>query len=227
MQIKTVATDGLMCLPIGRYEDLHHCRVNERILAPYDSCRMVDLTTISSIHYYVAICQLFAPLLEDVKLSDVARDRIQNITIQSAKDGLDLYEKYRSLYSNRQQPHFLAFCLVHLADVMVRHGEKDFGNGIINFCLETLAEAAPGFAFVETLQVMFCERVLGCGLALPPPAVLSEVMGMRSWNSFSREDKLDCCERLTYAQPVDLLTERLDPNLASDFEEEWRAFNEA
>jgi hypothetical protein len=160
-------------------------------------------------------------------LSETARDLIQNITVQSAKDGLDLYERYRLLYSNRQQPHLLAFCLVHLADVMVRHGEKNFDNDVINFCLETLAEASPGFAFVGTLQAMFCETVLACSLTLPPPAVLSELMGWRSWNSFSREDKLDCCERLTYAQPLDLLTERLDPNLASDFEQEWRAFSEA
>jgi hypothetical protein len=157
----------------------------------------------------------------------MARDRIQSITVQSAKDGLNLCERYRSSYSNRHQPHFLAFCLVHLADVMVRYGEKDFDNGVINFCLETLAEAASGFEFVGTLQAMFCETVLTCGLALPPQAVLSELMGGRSWNSFSREDKLDCCERLTYAQPVNVLTERLDPNLASDFGEEWKAFNKA
>ena len=157
----------------------------------------------------------------------MARDRIHNITVQSAKDGLNLYKRYRSLYSNRHQPHFLAFCLVHLADAMVRYGEKDFDNGVINFCLETLAEAASGFEFVGILQVMFCETVLDYGFALPPQAILSELMGGRYWNSFSREDKLDCCERLTYAQPVDLLTERLDPNLASDFEEEWKAFNEA
>jgi hypothetical protein len=157
----------------------------------------------------------------------MARDLIQNLTVQSAKEGLDLYERYRSSYSNRRQPHLLAFCLVHLADVMVRHGEKDFANDVIIFCLETLAEAAPGFAFVGTLQAMFCETVLACGLELPPQAILSELMGGRSWNSFSREDKLDCCERLTYTQPVDLLTERLDPNLASDFEEEWRGFGGA
>ena len=181
----------------------------------------------SSIHYCVAICQLFAPLLEDIKLSDVARDHIRNITIQSAKDGLSLYQRYHSVYSNRRQPPLLAFCLVHLADVMVRHGEKEYDNAVISFCLETLAEAVPGFAFVGTLQAMFCETVLACGLPLPPQAVLSELMGGRSWNSFSREDKLDCCGRLTYAQPVDLLTERLDPNLASDFEEEWKSFNEA
>lgn len=110
---------------------------------------------------------------------------------------------------------------------MVRHGEKNLDNDVINFCLETLAEAAPGFAFVGTLQAMFCETVLACSLALPPPDMLSELMGKRSWNSFSREDKLDCCERLTYAQPVNLLTERLDPNLASDFEHEWRTFSDA
>lgn len=93
----------------------------------------------------------------------MTRNLIQNITVQSARDGLDLYERYRLSYSNRQQPHLLAFCLVHLADVMVRHGERDIDNDVVNFCLETLAEAAPGFAFVGTLQAMFCETVLACG----------------------------------------------------------------
>jgi len=46
-------------------------------------------------------------------------------------------------------------------------------------------------------------------------------MGGRSWQSYSREDKLECCERLTYAQPVDLLVERLDPDFATTFEKEW------
>jgi len=44
------------------------------------------------------------------------------------------------------------------------------------------------------------------------------MMGGRNWQSYSREDKLDCCERLTYAQPVNLLLERLDTHLAHELE---------
>jgi hypothetical protein len=72
---------------------------------------------------------------------------------------------------------------------------------------------------------MFCESVLSCGYSLPEDA--EKMMGGRSWQSFSREDKLDCCERLTYAQPVVLLVERLDPEISSNFEDEWKAFVES
>lgn len=95
------------------------------------------------------------------------------------------------------------------------------------FCLETLSEAFPAFGYISTLQAMFCELVLANGLSLPPKDTLLELMGGRSWYSFSREDKLNCCERLTYVQPVDLLRERLDSNVANDFEREWANFIEA
>lgn len=155
-------------------------------------------------------------------LASLSRDRLQGVTVQSAKDGLDLYQRYRTSYSNRQQPPLLSFCLVHLADALLRYVDQGVENAVIQFCLETLSEAKPGFAYIGALQAMFCESVLGQGLSLPPQATLLQLMGGRSRHGFSREEKLDCCERLTYSQPVDLLVERLDPNLANDFERELR-----
>lgn len=73
---------------------------------------------------------------------------------------------------------------------------------------------------VGPMQAMFCESVLSCGYKLP--ANVEKLMGGRTWQSYSREDKLECCERLTYAQPVDILVERLDPDMAKVFEEEWQ-----
>jgi len=70
------------------------------------------------------------------------------------------------------------------------------------------------------LQAMFCESVLAYGYKLPSNA--EQLMGGRSWQSYSREDKLQCCERLTYAQPVDVLVEVLDPDISRVFEEEWK-----
>jgi hypothetical protein len=111
-----------------------------------------------------------------------------------------------------------AFCLLHLSDLILRQGKLEVDATIL-FCLEMLSESLPGFPMVGPLQAMFCESVISCGYKLP--ANVEQLMGGRTWQSYSREDKLECCERLTYAQPVDLLVERLDPHIARVFEEEW------
>jgi hypothetical protein len=181
--------------------------------------KSVHFANMRSIHFSVAICQLFAPVLS--ALEPASRDAIRDLTIQNAKDGLDLYYRYRALYTNRYQPPLLAFCLVHLADTIVRYSDPQ-QDGVVKFCLETLSEASGGFQYILPLQAMFCETVRERGLPLPPPSQLLKFMNGRSRFSLSREEKLDCCERLTYAQPVDLLRERLDPKLAEEFELEWR-----
>jgi len=175
------------------------------------------------ISYCVAICQLFTPLLECKQLSAMANNHIKQLVLQSALEGLSLYQRYCTLFSNRYQPPLQAFCLVHLCDVILRHAKSDVDK-IIHFCLETLGEALHGFPMIAPLQAMFCESVLSSGYNLP--ADVEQFMGGRSWQSYSREDKLECCERLTYAQPVDLLIERLDPQFAQQFEDEWKIFIE-
>jgi hypothetical protein len=109
--------------------------------------------------------------------------------------------------------------------VLLRHGPKSEADSVIKFCLETLSEALPGFPFVGPLQAMFCESVLSYGHAIPSNA--ETLMGGRRWQSFTREEKLDCCERLSYAQPTDFLVERLDPKIGVRFEAEWKSFIES
>jgi hypothetical protein len=111
-----------------------------------------------------------------------------------------------------------AFCLLHLSDLILRQ-DKSGVDSTIQFCLGMLSESLPGFPMVGPLQAMFCESVISCGYKLP--ANVEKLMGGRKWQSYSREDKLECCERLTYAQPVDLLVETLDPEISRVFEEEW------
>jgi hypothetical protein len=136
-----------------------------------------------------------------------------------------MYRRYRELFTNRYQPPFHSFSLVHLCDLLIRYGDRSKIQDVIQFCLETLSEALPGFPIIGPLQAMFCESVLLCGYKLP--ANVEQMMGGRSWQSFSREEKLDCCERLTYLQPNDMLAERLDQDIGSNFEEEWKAFIES
>jgi hypothetical protein len=177
-----------------------------------------------SIKYCVALCQLFNPLLECRDLSKQAKVHIQNIIIRSAQAGLSVYEQFSKYFSNRYQSPLQAYYLVHLADVILRQDRLN-ANKVVHFCLQQLGEALPGFPVVGPLQAMFCESVLACGLLLPKDIQL--LMGGRTWQSYSRDDKLGCSERLTYAQPVDLLAEAIDPSLPESFKSEWDEFIES
>ncbi|TLD36309.1 hypothetical protein E2P81_ATG03198 [Venturia nashicola] len=170
------------------------------------------------IQYYVAICQLFVPLLECKEFSAAAMDHIRGVCVSCARQGLELCQRYRCLFSNRYQPPMQAFCLLHLSDLILRQSKQGVEATIL-FCFEMLSESLPGFPMVGPLQAMFCESVLACGYKLP--VNVEKLMGGRTWQSYSREDKLECCERLTYAQPVDILVERLDSDMAKVFEDEW------
>lgn len=109
--------------------------------------------------------------------------------------------------------------------MVVRHGSVSDADSAIHFCLETLSEALPGFPCVGPLQAMFCDTVVSSGHQLP--SNVDTLLGGRNYQTYSREDKLDCCQRLTYAQPVGSLVQRLDPEISWRFEEEWKAFIEA
>lgn len=173
------------------------------------------------INYAVGVCQLFNPLLENSSLSSQAKAEISKLLTRFAREGILLYEKFSKLFSNRYQTPLQAFCLVHLADIILRQ-DRSNADPIIHFTLQQLGEALPGFPVVGALQAMFCETVLACGLHLPKDVEI--LMGGRSWQSYSREDKLGCSERLTYAQPVDRLAETIDDSFAVTFEKEWEEF---
>jgi hypothetical protein len=178
---------------------------------------------VTSINYAAGICQLFNPLLESRELPPRAKAEVSKLIVHSAREGLSVYEQFSLHFTSRYQTPLQAFCLVHLADVILR-GDRQAADKVIHFTLQQLGEALPGFPFAGVLQAMFCETVLACRLELPKNVDI--LMGGRSWQSYTREDKLGCSERLTYAQPVDRLAEAIDDSVHLTFEKDWKAFIE-
>lgn len=176
-----------------------------------------------SIVYSVSICQLFNPFLEFKGLSSTGKTHVREIIVESAIEGIKLYRRYCDRFSNRYQAPLQAYCLVHVCDVLLRHDRANSDHAI-RFCLQNLGVALPGFPVVGPLQAMFCESVLSSGHELPKN--VDEMMGGRTWQSYTREDRLGCSERLTYAQPVDLLAEAIDVDFGETFRTEWNKFIE-
>lgn len=175
------------------------------------------------IHYHVAMCQLFRPVLEVVQLPETTRAHLYKITIQSALDGLQLLERYRSLYTNKYQNPLLAFCVVHICDLLVlAGGAKDVQQRAAQFALEATHESLAGFAYVGPLQYMFAKSIADEGVSLPED--VEELMGGRT--RYGPEEMLDACERVTYTQPYKMLRDRMDRSLGVDFEREWKLFKE-
>lgn len=168
----------------------------------------------------MVLIQLFAPLLEEPNFSTLAREHIRRLVLQNAREGLQLFDTYRQQFGSRFMTPLQAFSLVHLGDTVLKLGTRQDSIQVINFVLETLDEARPGFPFVMPLAAMFCESVIMRNH--PLPTGYDAFLGGRSWGSFTREEKLNCCDRLTYTQPIQMLVERLDPEIAESFEEEWK-----
>ncbi|KAF2403441.1 hypothetical protein EJ06DRAFT_278042 [Trichodelitschia bisporula] len=171
------------------------------------------------IHYCVALCQLFTPLLSISNLPPATAAHIKSEALAYAQHGLLLARRYYDIFRTRYQPPFLAFCLVHLSDVMLRHGQPLTANDVITFTLTALADSLQGFPVVGPLAAMFRDSVLETGYMLPKDVI--SILGI-AWSNWGREDRLECCGRLTYAQPVDLLAERVDESLVRQWEEVWR-----
>lgn len=174
-------------------------------------------------HYHVALCQLFQPLLNYHQFSRTTLEHVRSITIQAAQDGVKVLRAHRQLFSGRYQTPLQAFCTIHLCDTVIRCRQSDTdAQEAVEFCLQTLHDALPGFVFVGPLQAMFCQTVLDQHLLLPKE--VNKLMGGRT--QYGPEELLDACERVTYMQPVELLLERLDPLIADSFEREWQNFIE-
>ncbi|KAF2091466.1 hypothetical protein K490DRAFT_60906 [Saccharata proteae CBS 121410] len=176
------------------------------------------------IHYHVALCQLFQPLLQYKALPWNTREHLYNVTTRSALDGLKILERYRSLFTNRYMSPMMAFCIVHICDIIIRSGHtlNEHQQRAMTFALESTHDALSAFKFVGPLQYVFCQTLEEEGLVLPDN--VRELMGGRI--SYSLEEMLDSCERVTYRQPVDMLLERLDISLGEDFGQEWQQFIE-
>lgn len=170
------------------------------------------------------MCQLFRPILEIGVLPETTRAHLSDVTIQSALDGLQLLERYRSLYTNRYQNPLLAFCVVHICETLVRAGAvvKREQQRAVRLAFEATHEALTGFAYVGPLQYMFLQTTQEEGVDLPDD--VEQLMCERT--RYGPEEMLDACERVAFTQPYKILRDQVDRNLGVDFEREWKAFIE-
>ncbi|OMP88851.1 Nitrogen assimilation transcription factor nit-4 [Diplodia seriata] len=172
--------------------------------------------TLCAIHYHVTFCQLYRPILELAEIPETTRARLISITTQSALDGLQLLQRYRSLYTHRYQNPLLAFCIVHICETLLRAGRDQ--KRAVQFALEATHESLAGFTYVGPLQFMFCQTAEEECVSLPED--VRQLMGGRT--SYGPEEMLDACERVTFTQPYQMLRHRVDRNLGVEFEREWK-----
>ncbi|KAL0261767.1 hypothetical protein SLS55_003198 [Diplodia seriata] len=175
-----------------------------------------SLTCVTTIHYHVTFCQLYRPILELAEIPETTRARLISITTQSALDGLQLLQRYRSLYTHRYQNPLLAFCIVHICETLLRAGRDQ--KRAVQFALEATHESLAGFTYVGPLQFMFCQTAEEECVSLPED--VRQLMGGRT--SYGPEEMLDACERVTFTQPYQMLRHRVDRNLGVEFEREWK-----
>ncbi|EKG10126.1 hypothetical protein MPH_12726 [Macrophomina phaseolina MS6] len=176
------------------------------------------------VHYHVALCQLFRPILEIESLPEATRAHLSDLTVQSSLDGLQLLERYRSLYTNRYQNPLLAFCVVHICETLVRVGAstRNEQQRAVRFAFEATHEALAGFAYVGPLQYMFLQTARGEGSGVPDD--IEQLMSGRE--VYGPEEMLDACERVAFTQPHKMLPDQVARNLGMDFERDWKQFIE-
>ena len=113
----------------------------------------------------------------------------------------------------------LSFCLIHVCDSLVRFSPQEpAASNTVEFCLGVLQETSAGFALCGPLRSLFCQTVEECGVQLSDE--LRALMG--SSTHYVMDDILDACTRLTYAQPIDQILLRIDPEIAKDWPGEWQ-----
>ena len=65
---------------------------------------------------------------------------------------------------------------------------------------------------------MFCHTVEECDIQLSDE--MKAIMG--SFDHYVMDDILDACTRLSYAQPIDQILPRIDPEIAKEWPGEWQ-----
>jgi len=173
----------------------------------------------SSVYFCVALCQLFQPLLQSGRFPAATVEFLRNIIIKTAKEGLDLLHSFGKHYTHRYHTPMQVFCLVHLGDALLQADQVDT-EAAIRFTLSSLDEARQQLAIAGPLAAMFCQRAIESGTKLPDE-LIQELL---RYHRYGMEEKLDTCERVTYAQPIEQLLGRLEPNIAVQFEREWQIY---
>ena len=185
------------------------------IVAPQ---RSDSLLKSHSIQYYAALVNVFKPLMYLRDTSREASDKVREILLRYAHQGLDLVVEYHSLYGAFYQSPLQLFCLVHLCDTVVSHDAHGASTAkVIRFCIENLQEAKAGYPLAGPLQRMFATAVGEYNIAIPQD--LERLVG--PIYQYQLDDLLNACTRPSYQAPVAQLRPNMSPSLAQDFMDEW------
>ncbi len=169
--------------------------------------------------YNTAIVLHFLPLLHLNCLSGATRDTVKAIVLSNARSGVEALEQHRRLYSSRYQMPLMAFCCLHLCDVLIRYSPSEpNAPDVVSFCLEVLQANRAGFAICGPLQELFRKTAVECHVALPRN--IRELMKPAPF--YGVDDILDACTRISYTQPYEQIGRFIDPDIAEHWDDDWR-----
>ncbi|KAI9799400.1 MAG: hypothetical protein M1833_004100 [Piccolia ochrophora] len=174
------------------------------------------------VHYYTSIVHLFRPFVELDNTHGDVDPNPRKVAIESAQAGMRLLEQYQRYYTNRYQPLLQVFCLIHLADFLVRYGPPDYAREAALFCFESLKQAHAGSDVCGPLQEMFRQTVRESGMTLPDEA--AEYVRQKS--TYTLDDMMDAYTQVTYAQPVEQIQQLVTSTLGDDWNGDWNQISD-
>lgn len=140
------------------------------------------------------------------------------MVIYHARCGLEILEHSRRLYTTRYQTPLLSFCILHLGDILLRYSPHEPpASDTAVFCLEMLSKTSAGFAVCGPLSAIF--RRTAHELSVELPLDLDDRIGTPT--SYTVDEILDACTRLTYRQPTEQTIRHMDQSLAIEWVAEW------
>lgn len=172
-----------------------------------------------SIQYHAAIVQLLQPLLHLDHMDQESYRHLLGFVVNHAKIGIELLMQYSIIFTNFYLSPIQLFCLVNLADALVRYGDFDDATvRTVEFCFTSLGEAKIGYPLAGALQKMFRQSLTE--YRIPVSNKLERMIGASA--RLGTEDLLDACIRPTYRPPFALIMPMMEADAGQGFMNEWR-----
>ena len=132
---------------------------------------------------------------------------------------MELLTQYKRIYTNFYLSPIQLFCLVSLADALLRFdGHGDTTSKTVEFCLTSLEEAKVGYPIAGPLQRMF--RLSLTEYRIPVSDKLERMIGASA--RIGPEELLDACTRPTYKAPMAQIMPNMEPDLGQAFMDAWQ-----
>jgi hypothetical protein len=162
---------------------------------------------------------LFLPLLQLESVTQQQREFFRQHILSNATQGLKLYHQLDLSGASRYQPPLLAFCLLHLADAVLRFGSKDQSSlDVALFSIRILETNRQGFPICGPLLQMFRDTVRGLEFQIPEE--VESQLGPA--DQFDVDGILDAATRLSYQQPLHQIQQWIDDAFGEEWDNEWQ-----